>query len=273
MSHVQVVDSIATSKTSSMGFPLNAIPAEISGHLRQRLGLWPPSRLLEAIVWPGQDRPEWDGGHWPLLGLVTPAGTVLSMSPEHGVQPDRSDDARLATALQSPDPAALGTVLGAPRMTMGSAIFRWTTAPTPGPDQGSWLGANDRRLPAWLRPYGGESLVVWGERDEVAGAVALKRHERFGWELSVAVEPLYRGRGLARSLVAQASRRVLRQGGIPIYLHEASNVASARVADASGFPDCGWRLIWLNAEPSAVTFGQAIDPVRHDLGETEESTR
>lgn len=156
---------------------------------------------------------------------------------------------------------------------MGSAIFRWSTAPTPGPDLGTWLAADDQRLPAWLRPFGGESLVVWGEGDEVAGAVGLKRHDRFGWELSVAVEPMYRGRGLARSLVAQASRRVLRQGGIPIYLHEASNVASARVAEATGFPDHGWRLVWLSQEPSVVTPGRSIDSVRHDVGETEGSTR
>ena len=50
-----------------------------------------------------------------------------------------------------------------------------------------------------------------------------------------------RGRGLARRLVAQAARRVLEEGAVPTYLHETANVASARVADAAGFPDRGWR--------------------------------
>jgi hypothetical protein len=46
-------------------------------------------------------------------------------------------------------------------------------------------------------------------------------------------------------LVAQAARRVLADGALPLYLHEAANAASARVADAAGFPDRGWRLIGL----------------------------
>ncbi|PWU56502.1 GNAT family N-acetyltransferase, partial [Micromonospora globispora] len=48
------------------------------------------------------------------------------------------------------------------------------------------------------------------------------------------------GRGLARRLVAQAARRVLDEGAVPTYLHAFDNPASARVAEAAGFPDRGW---------------------------------
>ena len=41
--------------------------------------------------------------------------------------------------------------------------------------------------------------------------------------------------------VAQAARRVLDEGAVPTYLHERDNHASARVAEAAGFPDRGWR--------------------------------
>ena len=54
-------------------------------------------------------------------------------------------------------------------------------------------------------------------------------------------EPAVRGRGLARRLVAQAARRVLDEGAVPTYLHDPANVASARVAEAAGFPDLGWK--------------------------------
>lgn len=48
------------------------------------------------------------------------------------------------------------------------------------------------------------------------------------------------GGGLARRLVAQAARRVLAEGAVPTYLHSRQNTASARVAEAAGFPDRGW---------------------------------
>jgi len=51
------------------------------------------------------------------------------------------------------------------------------------------------------------------------------------------------GRGLARRLVAQATRRVLNEGGIPTYLHADADVRSAKVADEAGFPDRGWRIL------------------------------
>jgi len=45
--------------------------------------------------------------------------------------------------------------------------------------------------------------------------------------------------------VAQAARRVLADGAVPTYLHAFDNEASARVADAAGFPDRGWHVFEL----------------------------
>jgi len=61
----------------------------------------------------------------------------------------------------------------------------------------------------------------------------------------VATEEHLRGRGLARRLVAQAARRVAEEGAVATYLHAVTNTASARVADASGFPDTGWWVLGL----------------------------
>jgi predicted GNAT family acetyltransferase len=92
-----------------------------------------------------------------------------------------------------------------------------------------------------LRPFGGEVLVVLDPDDGgyLAG-VGIKRHDGYGHELSVGTAPQARGQGLARKLVAQAARRVLDEGAVPTYLHALDNEASARVAEAAGFPDQGW---------------------------------
>ncbi len=114
------------------------------------------------------------------------------------------------------------------------------------PDVGQWLPAEDPRVPGWLKPFGGEVLVVLDDDSYVAG-VGLKRHDEHGQEISVGTEEAARGRGLARRLVAQAARTLLAGGVIPTYLHDPANVASAKVADAAGFPDRGWTAIGIAA--------------------------
>lgn len=104
------------------------------------------------------------------------------------------------------------------------------------------MGATDHARPALLaaavRPV---VLVVRDQRGRYLAGVGIKRHDRHGHELAVGTVPAARGRGLARRLVAQAARRVLDDGAVPTYLHDRSNAASARVAEAAGFPDRGWR--------------------------------
>ena len=136
---------------------------------------------------------------------------------------------------------ALPGLLGRPGVA-GRGVFRWSTSPAPLPDAGIWLPYDDPRVPEWLRPFGGEVLVVLDGEEYVAG-VGVKRHDDAGHELAVGTEEAARGRGLARRLVAQAARRVLDEGAVPTYLHARDNVASARAAEAAGFPDRGWSVI------------------------------
>ena len=75
--------------------------------------------------------------------------------------------------------------------------------------------------------------------------VGLKKHDRFGHEISVGTEPALRGRGIARLLVATATRQILAGSAIATYLHDETNYASAKVADAAGFPDLGWKILGL----------------------------
>ena len=102
-----------------------------------------------------------------------------------------------------------------------------------------------------MRVFGGEVLVALDpEAGTYLAGVGIKRHDAYGHELSVGTAPAARGRGLARRLVAQAARRVLDDGAVPTYQHSLSNVASAKVADAAGLYDKGWRSFGVTDEPA-----------------------
>ena len=129
---------------------------------------------------------------------------------------------------------------------LGGRIFdvmhRYSVAPTPLEPLGEWIPFDDPVVPEWLRPFGGDVLVVVEDGRYVAG-VGLKKHDEHASEISVGTEEAARGRGLARRLVVTAARRVLDEGKVPTYHHDLRNLASAAVAEASGFPDRGWRLL------------------------------
>ena len=105
-------------------------------------------------------------------------------------------------------------------------------------------------MPPWLHPFNGDVLVALADDGTVAAGVGRKQHDRHGHELAVVTEEAHRGQGLARRLVTQAARRVLDDGAVPVYLHDPANHASARTADASGFPDVGWRILGLFGPPA-----------------------
>lgn len=117
------------------------------------------------------------------------------------------------------------------------------------PEAGQWIPADADEVPTWLRPFRGQVLVATDPDGRHLAGVGIKRHNCYGHELSVVTTPAARGRGLARALVAQAARRVLDEGAIPTYLHDAGNTASARLAQAAGFPDHGWTSFGISEAP------------------------
>jgi GNAT superfamily N-acetyltransferase len=143
--------------------------------------------------------------------------------------------------------AALPGLLGFPDARVGGGVFRWCHTLQEWPDAGEWIDPGDGRVPEWLRPFNGEVLVAWDRHGHYAAGVGRKIHDRHGQEISVGTEAANRGRGLARHLVAQAARRIAEEGAVATYLHRTDNPASARVADVSGFPDEGWKVIGLPA--------------------------
>lgn len=212
----------------------------LTAHLRSWVGAWPPPASgppLHVVAHPARALPGWDGEAYPAAGVLRTDGRgVLGVDPDAAaLLPSGDVDAVLAAL-----PAAFGGVGAAMR-----GVFRWTTAPAPAadlPDAGEWLPVADPRVPPWLRPFGGQVLVALEDDAYVAG-VGLKRHDDHARELAVVTTEQARGRGLARRLVAQAARRVVDDGRVPTYLHAPGNAASARVAEASGFPDRGWQVL------------------------------
>jgi len=155
-------------------------------------------------------------------------------------------------------------LLGRAGHTVERVAFRWSEAPADLPDAGVWVDTASPRLPGWLRPFGGQALVVFDDHGQYLAGVGIKRHDQFGHEISVGTEPQARGQGLARRLVAQAARHILGQGRIPTYLHTFDNAASSRVAAAAGFPDLGWSAHVLSDEPAtfaAVATSRTADDV------------
>jgi GNAT superfamily N-acetyltransferase len=231
---------------------LTVVPAPLLAHWATWTGASPDQLAVLGADGPptvvvvasgGRTRPGWDGAVHAVTGIADPSGSA-------GVSVPAGYDERARAlvagggdvdALRS----ALPELLGKPDHVVYRGVCRWAVdVPSAGqlPDVGEWLPAEDSRVPGWLKPFGGEVLVVLDDDIYVAG-VGLKRHDEHGQEISVGTELAARGRGLARRLVAQAARRLLAAGIVPTYQHDPANTASAKVADAAGFPDRGWTAI------------------------------
>ncbi|MFI6262350.1 GNAT family N-acetyltransferase [Micromonospora sp. NPDC051006] len=205
-------------------------------HLASWLGQWPAGPGLHVVGSQRRARPAWDGRLRPAIAVGNPSSTVLSV-PADRVVAVRALAGRPVERLIPALPAAVGL----PDWPTHDGAFRWSLAPAPLPDVGEWIPPTSPGLPAWLRLFDRDVLVVRGSGGEYLAGAGIKRHDAHGHELAVGTVPAARGRGLARRLVAQAARRVLDEGAVPTYLHERDNRASARVAEAAGFPDRGWR--------------------------------
>ena len=225
---------------------MTTLPVEdrLTAHLRRWLGTWPASGDVTVTTSRARVEPGWDGTVAPVVGVATPDSAVLSVPPERvAAVTDAVTGQGLDGLRAASDDGRLAEALGRPGARLFEGVFRWSTAPAPLEDVGEWVRVDDRRVPPWLLPFGGEVLMAFDPRGEYVAGVGIKRHDEHGQELAVVTEEAAEGRGLARRLVAQAARRVLDRGAVPTYLHADANVRSAKVADASGFPDRGWRIL------------------------------
>lgn len=216
-------------------------PPRLAEHLRTWLGAWPPQERVTVVGTTARLLPGWNGHVQRLLGVRSPQGTVLSVPPDAAPAIRSLGDDLDAEGYGT----AVAAALDRPGRVLGRSVFRWSLAPAPLEDAGIWVPRDDPRVPEWLLPFNGDVLIALDGAGGYLAGVGLKRHDPAGWELGVVTTRAARGRGLARRLVAQAARAVLAAGAVPTYLHLPSNSASARVAEAAGFPDRGWSVYGL----------------------------
>jgi GNAT superfamily N-acetyltransferase len=211
-------------------------------HLQEWLGRWPGEGPIDVVGSPRREQPGWDGRIFPVIGVHSPDSGVLSVRPvDAAAVRDGLGDHKTWDDLLP----ALPHLLGRSDRFVYSGVFRYCDRPiSPAdlPDAGDWIAAEHPSVPEWLRPFGHEVLITWDpDTGAYLAGVGIKHHDRYGQEIAVGTEEAARGKGLARRLVAQATRRILDEGSVATYQHDPANHASAHVADAAGFPDRGWR--------------------------------
>ena len=97
------------------------------------------------------------------------------------------------------------------------------------------------------------------DRPDVLAVVALDGNEIMGmagcsadspklWQIGIDVNPEYRGRGIAKTLVTLLRNEVFRRGAIPYYGTSLSNLASWKTALSSGFTPA-----WIEVESRKIT--------------------
>jgi GNAT superfamily N-acetyltransferase len=219
------------------------LEARLGRHLKHRLGAWPPSGGLEVVASENRDLPEWDGVVRPIAGVETPDGMVLSVPPAVVVEVAELASHGLTVLFQE-----IGAVFGQEGTSLGTGTFRFIEHLVDLEELGEWVESDDPRLPSWLRPFNGGILIACDDRDRYMAGVGVKRHDEFGSEIAVGTEPEFRGRGLARRLVATAARYLVGTGVTVTYEHVIDNAASGAVALAAGFPDRGWQAVHLGHE-------------------------
>jgi GNAT superfamily N-acetyltransferase len=226
------------------------VPQRLINHLETWLGAW-PTQDVDGVTVVGSDQrimPGWDTIVHQIVGVATPSSAVLSVPT--GMETDLQKVVGTGSLTGDLDALnhALPEVMGFAGH-LGAGLFRYSMNPTDTPDAGEWIATTDVRVPPWLTPFNGDVLIAWDDEGRYGGGVGRKQHDRFGHELSVGTEESLRGRGIGRRLVATAARRVLDDGAIPTYLHAPDNYASAKVADAAGFPDIGWKILGFWGSP------------------------
>jgi GNAT superfamily N-acetyltransferase len=217
----------------------------LAAHLASYLGTWPPATAVDVVGSAARLAPAWDGMIVLAVAVRSPAGTVISVPPA-------AVEAARAMAGEIRDPGfgdRLAAVVGAPRRASSWLVLRWSTEPADFPPTGRWVDPSDPALPAWLNPFPPPVLAAIEDDGTFLAGVGIKPHTERGKELAVGTAEPARGRGLGRRLVAQAAQHVLAEGAVPLYVHHPDNQASARVADAAGFPDLAWRLLVVSAPP------------------------
>jgi RimJ/RimL family protein N-acetyltransferase len=197
---------------------------------------------LHLISEPRRGLPVWHGYTLPIVGLAFAPGAVVACRPDllERLRAELGSDAhlryldgpalrRLWRAVQRCTPHAY-TLAGDMR-----AVDATTFSPSPGLDRAEHIAEDDPCALHLRARFDGAIFGVRGPRGRLLSWAALKLKSNRVWEIAVATEADYRGRGYARDVVSAATRFTLDQGRLPTYIHDRDNSTSAFVARAVGY--------------------------------------
>ena len=184
----------------------------------------------------------WHGFTIPIVGVSFAAGVVIACRPDlvARMRAELGSDIRLPyldgpafrrlwRAVQRCTPNAF-TLAGDLRVCSGS-----TFSPPHTLDRAEYIAEDDPSALHLRTRFDGAIFGVRGPRGRLVSWTAIKLKSDRVWELAVATEADYRGRGYARDTVAAATQFTLDQGRLPTYIHDRDNGTSAFVARAVGY--------------------------------------
>lgn len=195
---------------------------------------------LHVVVSERRTRPGWGGYTVPLLALSTAVGGVVSARPDllervrSGLGPlpqDRPLGAGEFTRLHHVARLAVPYAYS----LSGHVLYTDAEHFDPRPSRAVRLDRSDVRGTDLRRRFDGEIFVVFSVRGEIASWSAIKLKSPDVWEIAVVTEAPYRGQGLAKEVVSAATAYILEQGRLALYVHDRTNLASARVCRSLGY--------------------------------------
>jgi GNAT superfamily N-acetyltransferase len=191
---------------------------------------------------PRRGLPAWHGYTMPIVGLSFAPGAVVACRPDllEGLRRELGSDIRQAH-LDGPAFRRLWRAVSrsAPNAFTLAGDFRAASESTFAPpstiDRAELLAEDDSAALHLRTRFDGAIFGVRGPHGRLVSWAAIKLKSDYVWELAVATEADYRGRGFARDVVAAAAKYTFEQGRLPIYIHDRDNGTSGYVARAVGF--------------------------------------
>jgi GNAT superfamily N-acetyltransferase len=197
---------------------------------------------VHLLSTPQRGLPSWHGYVLPIVGLSFAPGAVIACRPDllEQLRRELGSDAhlpyldgpalrRFVHAIQRTTPHAF-TLAGDLR-----AVDDTTFAPSPTADRAEHIAQDDGAALHLRMRFDGDVFGVRGPHGRLISWAALKLKSDRVWEVAVATEADYRGRGYARDVVSAATRFALDNGKLAIYIHDRDNGTSAFVARAVGY--------------------------------------
>ncbi len=93
--------------------------------------------------------------------------------------------------------------------------------------------------------------VIALDGDHIMGMAGCSADTPTLWQIGIDIDPAYRGRGVARTLVSLLRDETFRRGAIPYYGTSLSNIASWKTALSSGFVP-----YWIETESREIKDGE-----------------